>query len=704
MRLILKQHNKVAYERVMAAFEKDRMTCVCHPTGTGKSYIVAAVTEHFKRVLILAPNIFVLRQQQTVINWRNDIEYRSYQWLNNNVTDITERYDLIVIDEFHRAGAPEWSAAVELLIESQPQAKVLGTTATPIRYLDDERNMADELFNGHVASEMTIAEAWNRHILPIPTYVTGIFSFTKVVEDATERIMQNGRIPEEEKRKRIFRLSNKKLAWEKSIGMTQIISKHLPKDIRRIIVFCSHIEDLEPMRQEVQRWMKQAGFNICGCYNLHSDQTEREQRETMERFESDDGEGVKVIFSVNMLNEGIHIPQVGAVIMLRTTSSRIIYMQQMGRALTAANTERPIVLDMVDNITTTTNIQGIADEFNHEAGGEEKAWDLRHFNVIDYTLGVRQLVSKLTRATVKYENRLPEIVKFFEENQRPPSRAKLSSEKEKRISIIWDYIKFQHPEDPTVQKWRAFELEYMANLDMRHLAECVEFAEKNGRTPTHARKEDRLGNIWKHLKTHYPDHPDVIRIQEKYGKEAVMYQKMMRVVNAVAEHCEKTGHQIRACEDSKLFGRWYMVKKTYGDRPEVKAIVEKYPEYNYTDVATQNGVKDVQAFRQKYGRFPRQSDPLISRWTYLRKFKADVPEVQALITEWEKEPIRREVVPVETRAEMWQDYYKINGGFPDRTKQELLYRRLINFAKAHTDHPSVQSLMSLSGFPKLATV
>ena len=37
MRLILKDHNKTAYKRVMAAFEKDRMTCVCHPTGTGKS-------------------------------------------------------------------------------------------------------------------------------------------------------------------------------------------------------------------------------------------------------------------------------------------------------------------------------------------------------------------------------------------------------------------------------------------------------------------------------------------------------------------------------------------------------------------------------------------------------------------------------------------------------------------------------------------
>ena len=51
MRTQLYNHNKTAYEKVMRAFETSRMTCVCHPTGTGKSYIVAAVSEHFKKVL-----------------------------------------------------------------------------------------------------------------------------------------------------------------------------------------------------------------------------------------------------------------------------------------------------------------------------------------------------------------------------------------------------------------------------------------------------------------------------------------------------------------------------------------------------------------------------------------------------------------------------------------------------------------------------
>ena len=60
MRTNLLPHNKTAYKKVMKAFETADKTCVIHPTGTGKSYLIAAVSESYKKVLILAPNIFVL--------------------------------------------------------------------------------------------------------------------------------------------------------------------------------------------------------------------------------------------------------------------------------------------------------------------------------------------------------------------------------------------------------------------------------------------------------------------------------------------------------------------------------------------------------------------------------------------------------------------------------------------------------------------
>lgn len=60
MRTQLFNHNKIAYQKVMRAFETADRTCVVHPTGTGKSYLIAAVSDNFKKVLILRPNTFVL--------------------------------------------------------------------------------------------------------------------------------------------------------------------------------------------------------------------------------------------------------------------------------------------------------------------------------------------------------------------------------------------------------------------------------------------------------------------------------------------------------------------------------------------------------------------------------------------------------------------------------------------------------------------
>lgn len=52
MRTNLLPHNKEAYEKVMKAFEMTNRTCVVQPTGTGKSYLMSAISEGYKRVLV----------------------------------------------------------------------------------------------------------------------------------------------------------------------------------------------------------------------------------------------------------------------------------------------------------------------------------------------------------------------------------------------------------------------------------------------------------------------------------------------------------------------------------------------------------------------------------------------------------------------------------------------------------------------------
>ena len=640
MRTTLYNHNKTAYQKVMKALETSRMTCVCHPTGTGKSYIVAAVAESFDKVLVLAPNVFVLNQQHSVLAWKKKVDYMTYPALTVNVCDLSKQYDLIVLDEFHRAGADEWGAAVRLMIDNQPQAKVLGTTATPIRYLDGERDMSDELFNKNVASQLSIAEAWNRHILPIPTYVTGIFNFDKIVNDAKARIDKSHRIDAKTKRERIFRISNARLDWEQSSGMVSIIRKHIDKDLRRLIVFCPGIDRLSVMKREVDGWFRKAGFTIAHSIVLHSNMTESEQRKAMEQFESDEGEGLRIIYSVNILNEGVHVPRVGAILMLRTTASRIVYMQQLGRALTTANTERPIVLDMVDNITTTTVIKDFAEEFEqleieHASGSDGGP---RRFEVYDYTQSVRELVEKLVpeeyshlsmeeRLVIiqnfvkKYDHlptekelneyrhwrwlniyahddervydirlrfgtlftisdRIKRLTMFVEENGRFPFK---SDSVEKGLAKTWWNLKKYYFTNPSVIELIQKEEAMMEDAKQKWLTDSISavraFCEQNNRIPTYNR-HDKLASVWMNLRKKHPQNPDVIDIAQKYTKTGrLTIFSLEERIRMVEDECKATGYLPRACNNPQIHKIWYTMQKNYPNHPDVLRIAATYKKY-----------------------------------------------------------------------------------------------------------------------------
>ncbi len=75
----------------------------------------------------------------------------------------------IILDEFHRAGAECWGESTVALLRLCPDARLLGLTATNIRYLDNNRDIAEELFDSRVASDMTLGEAIVRGILPTRT-------------------------------------------------------------------------------------------------------------------------------------------------------------------------------------------------------------------------------------------------------------------------------------------------------------------------------------------------------------------------------------------------------------------------------------------------------------------------------------------------------------------------------------------------------
>ena len=616
MRTQLLPHNKAAYQKVIKAFEAADRTCVVHPTGTGKSYLIAAVSESYKNVLILGPNTFVLNQVHSVLEWRDrqkdgKVEYMTYSLLMFTENPQTN-YDLICIDEFHRAGAPEWGDAVDRLLEANPSAKILGTSATPIRFLDDNRDMADELFGGNIASYMTLKDAWNMDILATPRFVTGLFEFDKVAGEALERISKSRRLDDNEKKVRLTRINNLRLDWERSQGMPAIIGKHIGKDARRIIVFCGNIEHLKEMEGTVKGWFLKAGIRVASVSTVYGYMPDKEIQEAMEEFERDDigAEGVKLMLSVNMLNEGVHIPRVNAVILLRTTSSKIIYLQQIGRCLTAAKTDKPVILDMVDNITMTNLVHDIRDGFDwfehqkmeHE---EVKSANPRDFIVYDYTLGIQQAIEKLVPHNevkkMPFEERLSIVRDFCEKSRRLPTR-----KDDKDVFMSWLSLRHYHGDSPEVielkERYGAKKKTFDERLEM-----LERFIEKNDCLPVLKHNHDDYQNymVLNYLHKKNPDERfQAIRdkyMTKKKEPDDVLLQRFMDFVNE--------NQRLPFCCSGRPKYEINLrrnIRERLMDNPLVIAMFEKYGAAKAP--AFEERLARLQRFIEAYGRLPHRKD------------------------------------------------------------------------------------------------
>jgi superfamily II DNA or RNA helicase len=178
-------HNLLAYEKVVKMLKEEGKAAIIHPTGTGKSFIAFALARdnQDKKFIWLSPSEYIYELQCKNL-WQkqhmklSNIDFHTYTWLIHNDEIIAKlKADYIILDEFHRTGAREWEKSVRKLIDTLPDAYILGLSATKVRYLDNKRDMADEIFEGCIASEINICEAMAAGILPKPKYVIASYSY-----------------------------------------------------------------------------------------------------------------------------------------------------------------------------------------------------------------------------------------------------------------------------------------------------------------------------------------------------------------------------------------------------------------------------------------------------------------------------------------------------------------------------------------------
>lgn len=348
--IVIYPHNKQAYEKVCTAFETSNRTCVIHPTGTGKMYIAlqlidANADKHILYLTSYSPILTSLEIEMEKCGVAAD-KLTTGLYAGLDETGVEHLFDYIILDEFHRAGTEVWGQWISKLLENNPHAKILGLSATPIRYLDNNRDMSDELFDGNVASSITLAEAVGTGILKMPRYICAVYSLSQELAHYSERV--NNMRSDSNKAETLALLEKARRTLEQADGLSKIFADNMTVKDGRYIIFCRNFEHMESMQMECKDWFRDVNPKIK-MYELRSSLPEAVNQQALLAFNKDNSKNLKLLFAVDMLNEGVHASNVDGCIMLRPTESMNVFLQQLGRAISVGSKAQSIVFDIVNN-------------------------------------------------------------------------------------------------------------------------------------------------------------------------------------------------------------------------------------------------------------------------------------------------------------------------------------------------------------------
>ena len=308
-------------------------------TGLGKTFLAAFDAREAARVLFIAHREELLRQaaatfdqvypgrtQGFVMEGRaefdRDCVFASVQTLSrpeNLLREELPRFDYVVIDEFHHAAAESYLRILQALA---PRF-LLGLTATPFR--GDNRDLL-ELCGGNLAYQVGLFEAIGFGWL-VPFHYFGVADNVEYSDDllTTRRTYDAGKLTQ-------------RFNTEARAGL--VLDRFCRHTSRAALGFCISIENADFMA---------AQFRVAGipAAAVHSASTSMNRVEAIRKLEQGQ---LRVLFTVDMFNEGVDIPVVDLVLFLRPTESMTVFLQQLGRGLRLSDRkERLIVLDFIGN-------------------------------------------------------------------------------------------------------------------------------------------------------------------------------------------------------------------------------------------------------------------------------------------------------------------------------------------------------------------
>lgn len=340
----LRHYQSDGVDKIRNAYKRGyRSPLYVLPTGGGKTiffnYIAANAAARGKRVWILVHRIELIRQTSKKLheagvmhgvinpkyrpNYIQKIQVASVQSLVRKVHQIPFKPDIIIIDEAHHTNAATYSK----IIEANPQALLLGVTATPCR--SDESGLGvssggffDTMIVGPQIYELIREGYLSKPVVYAPGTAIDLSGIRSRGGDWATNEVAN--------------LMDKPTITGDAVKHYSKLCPHHPT-----IVFCASILHAQHVAQQ----FREAGYKF---YHIDGNMDDDERSRLIEGLGNGKVEGLT---SCDIISEGTDIPAVSCAVFLRPTQSLGLYLQQAGRSLRPApGKEHAIILDHVGNV------------------------------------------------------------------------------------------------------------------------------------------------------------------------------------------------------------------------------------------------------------------------------------------------------------------------------------------------------------------
>ncbi len=425
-------------------------------TGIGKTYLAAFDSAKYKRVLFVAHREEILKQAALAFkNVRQSDDYGFFYGKRKDIEKsvvfasvetlgreeyLKEEYfskncfDYLVIDEFHHAVNKQYRKIADYF---QPKF-MLGLTATPERM--DGKNIY-EICDYNVPYEISLKEAINKGML-VPFHYYGIYDET----DYSGLHLFQGHYTENDLTE-IYKNNAKRY---------ELIFKYYMKykSIRALGFCCSKIHAEEMAREFCQR-----GIASVAVYSGSHGDFSMDRDDAVQKLKNKE---IRVIFSVDMFNEGLDIASLDMVMFLRPTESPVVFLQQLGRGLrTYKNKAYLNVLDFIGNYEKAGKaplLLGGEKSFSDKKGYEYHEIEYPDDCFVDFDMRLIDLFKELDKKAFSVKERIRREYYRVKEliDGKVPTRMELFSYME---NDIYEYC-MKHAKENIFRRY----LEYLHDL------------------------------------------------------------------------------------------------------------------------------------------------------------------------------------------------------------------------------------------------